>query len=84
MKYIKKPIPVDALQWTGDNFSAIQDFMIGCPVVITTRNELIISTLEGDMRAPVGSWIIRGAANEYYPCRRDIFEQTYEPVKENI
>lgn len=82
MYYIKKPIPVEAIQWTGDNFDEIHNFIRNKPVVITTFNELIISTLEGEMKAPIGSWIIRGPLGEYYPCRKDVFEITYEPVEE--
>ena len=79
LRYIKKPIPIDALQWTGENFDEIHEFVTNKPIVITGNNELIISTLEGDMRAPEGSWIIRGPLGEYYPCRREVFEETYEP-----
>lgn len=80
MKYVKKPIPVEAIQWTGHNFDKIHDFVTNNPIVITGKNEIILSTLEGDMRAPEGSWIIRGPMGEYYPCRGDVFEETYEPV----
>ena len=40
-----------------------------------------IATLEGEMEAEAGSWIIRGVNGEYYPCKPDIFEKTYEPVE---
>lgn len=80
MQYIKKPIPIEAIQWTGNNFDEIHDFVTNKPIFITGSNEIIISTLEGDMRAPEGSWIIRGPMGEYYPCRREVFEETYEPV----
>lgn len=80
MYYIKKPIPVEAIQWTGNNFNEIYDFIIGQPIVVTTFNELVISTLEGDMKAPVGSWIIRGPLGEYYPCRQEVFKETYEAI----
>jgi hypothetical protein len=43
---------------------------------------LVIHTLEGDMRAKAGDWIIRGVKGEYYPCKPDIFAATYEPVEE--
>ena len=56
--------------------------MTNRPVVVTGNNEVIISTLEGDMRAPEGSWIIRGPLGEFYPCRGEVFEETYEPVEE--
>jgi len=41
----------------------------------------VIKTLEGDMVASIGDYIIRGIKGEYYPCKPDIFEMTYEPVK---
>ena len=83
MRYIKKPIAVEAIQWTGDNFQEVREFMNDAHVVITMYDELIIPTLEGDMKAPKDSWIIRGEPyHEYYPCRREVFEATYEPVEE--
>lgn len=51
------------------------------PVVVEayqTDKEMIIHTLEGDMRANVGDWIITGLRGEQYPCKPDIFEKTYE------
>jgi hypothetical protein len=44
--------------------------------------EMIITTLEGVMKVNVGDWIIRGVDDEIYPCKPDIFEQTYEPAEE--
>lgn len=41
----------------------------------------IIPTLEGDMRADIGDWIIRGVQGEFYPCKPDIFAATYEAVE---
>lgn len=55
------------------------------PVVVEaykTSKELIIKTLEGDMKASVGDWIITGINGEQYPCKPDIFKKTYEPVEE--
>ncbi len=43
---------------------------------------VVVHTLEGDMRANAGDWMIRGVKGEYYPCRDDIFRLTYEPVDE--
>lgn len=54
------------------------------PVVIEayqTDKEMIIHTLEGDMKASVGDYIITGVHDEQYPCKPDIFEETYEPTK---
>ena len=77
MKFVKKPIPIDAVQWTGYNFDEIANFMKDNHPVIAGTNSLLISTLEGEMKAIPGSWIIRGPKGEYYPCREDIFEETY-------
>lgn len=55
------------------------------PVIIEayqTDKEQIIHTLEGDMKADAGDYIITGVKGEQYPCKPDIFEQTYEPVEE--
>lgn len=55
------------------------------PVIIEafqTDREMIIHTLEGDMKANVGDYIITGLRGEKYPCKPDIFEQSYELVKE--
>ena len=81
--YIKKPIPVAAVQWTGNNFKEILEFMEGCGhcPIVKMNNDLIISTLEGEMSCPIDSYVLRGPAGEFYPCRRDIFEETYEEVK---
>ena len=56
------------------------------PVVIEayqTDKELIIQTLEGPLRAVPGDWIITGVRGEQYPCKPDVFEQTYSPVSDN-
>ena len=49
---------------------------------LTQDGKLKISTLEGDMFADRGDWIIKGVKGEYYPCKPDIFEATYEVVKD--
>ena len=60
LRYVKKPIPIEAIQWDGNNFEEIQEFMREHNVIKTSHNELIIPTLEGEMKAPIESWIIRG------------------------
>ena len=93
MKYRKKPVVVEAIRWTGDNLEEIKAF-VGRrleywyndaawevqkgPVTI----EMKIKTLEGDNYVSIGDYIIRGVAGEYYPCKPDIFEKTYEPVED--
>lgn len=80
MKYIKKPIPIDAIQWNGDNVEEILNFMLGnCPI-FSGNGEITINTLEGKMNAPLGSYIIKGVDGEFYPCRREIFEASYTKI----
>lgn len=82
MKYVKKPIPIEAIQWTGSNFNEIENFMIGNHPIFDANSNIIIDTLEGKMSTSPGSYIIRGVEGEYYPCRKDIFEATYSPINE--
>lgn len=84
MKYIKKPIPIEAIQWTGDNVKEILDFMSSnCPI-FSSNGEITINTLEGKMNAPLGSYIIKGVDGEFYPCRKEIFETSYAKVCEHL
>ena len=82
-KYKKKPVEIEALQWTGDNLTELLSFCPMCylkPIPGVTYNELIISTLEGPMKASVGDYIIKGIKSEFYACKPDVFELTYEEV----
>lgn len=85
-KYRKKPVVIDAYQWNpSDCPSALPDWLwatIGQrPQLFNERTgALIIRTLEGDMVAEPGDWIIRGVKHELYPCKPDIFAATYEPA----
>lgn len=79
MKYRKKPVVIEALQYTGDNADEIIKFTKGL-VQVGVGKSLIIPTLEGDHIASVGDYIIKGVNGEFYPCKPDIFEQTYEKV----
>ena len=81
-KYRKKPVVIEAIQWGGKkdwweagNFIPFNKYEI-------EGECLLIKTLEGTMRANKGDYIIRGVNGEYYPCKPDIFEKTYEMVKE--
>ena len=89
-QYRKKPVVVEARQFFGTtkNAAEIKDWAFGWGVRISdgimldedhTRT-LDIDTPEGVMVAQPGDWIIRGILNEFYPCKPDIFEQTYEAV----
>ena len=80
--YRKKPVVIEAFQWTGDA-DQIDDPVwiveaIKTGKVIIGQGILQIETLEGVMEAKPGDWIIKGVQGEIYPCKPDIFEQTYE------
>ena len=80
MKFRKKPVVIEAIQWTGENYADVRAFA-GAGSVHHTRSDgtdgLRIETLEGVMAANVGDWIIRGVKGEFYPCKPDIFAATY-------
>ena len=87
-KYRKKTVVIEAVQWTGDNFEEIQKMLINADenrVIMPHPNEdddsLLIVTLEGEMRADKGDYIIKGVQGEFYPCKPEIFGQTYEKVE---
>lgn len=85
-RYCKKPITIEAIQWTGDNLEEVEKFTKNSPTGRTVLphpyNEecLLIVTLEGEMRADKNDYIIKGVQGEFYPCKPDIFEATYEEV----
>lgn len=80
-KYRKKPVVIEAVQHNGTNYDEIKDFMKVNELVSEYLGEvLVIETLEGTMRADNGDYIIKGVQGEFYPCKPDIFEQTYEKV----
>ena len=81
-KYRKKPVVIEALQFDGENHDAIVAFAgISINVGYIDRG-MTIDTLEGMMTANPGDWIIKGVKGEFYPCKPDIFEATYE-IAEN-
>lgn len=86
-KFRKKPVVIEAVQWKGDNEHDVIDWFdaIGVQYSMTVKDngvkdQLSIVTLEGDMLARPGWWIIRGVAGEFYPCEPGIFNQTYDEV----
>jgi hypothetical protein len=81
-RYVKKPIPITAIQWTGDNAKELAEFTNGRCQFRVGRPSIKIPTLEGDMGANIGDYIIRGVDGEFYPCRQDIFLKTYEKIGE--
>jgi hypothetical protein len=82
MKYRKKPVVIEAVQWTGDNANEVAWFAEGKAILGVFHDGFDIHTLEGVMRANVGDYIIKGVNGEFYPCKPGIFEKTYEKVGE--
>lgn len=71
----KKPVVIEAIQFTGD-FDEIERFVGGDAEL--RDGELIVATLEGPLRAAPDDWIIKGVKGEFYPCKPEIFAETYE------
>jgi hypothetical protein len=82
-KYRKQPVVVDAMLWDGVGSSALKAFMLPVQPIFRSAatGVAVIPTLEGDMYAQPGDWIIKGIKGEFYPCKPDIFAATYEPVE---
>jgi len=81
-KFRKKPVVIEAMQWCGNNFQELEDFGSQRHIISNPDGTLTIETLEGNHTAQKNDWIIRGVQGEVYPCKPDIFEQTYEEVAE--
>lgn len=78
--YKKKPVVVEAVQWTGENHAEMCEFIDPEVFEIKPKEGLIIHTLEGDHHASPGDYIIKGVNGAFYPCKPDIFAKTYEPA----
>jgi len=78
LKFRKKPVVIEAWQWTAAMCAGMESFPPG--VIRVDDGPAYIDTLEGKMKVSIGDWIIRGVQGEYYPCKPDIFEATYESV----
>lgn len=86
-KFRKKPVVIEAIQWDGklETLAEIVLFVLPRRAVMPLESsngkeaaKLYIETLEGDMKAEVKDWIIKGVQGECYPCKPDIFDKTYE------
>lgn len=79
----KKPVVIEAVQFDGTNCIAILRFMKSphwANLELHDTDIPVIHTLEGEMTASKGDWIIKGLKGEFYPCKPDIFAATYDPV----
>ena len=90
-KFRKKPVVIDAFLLLPNSEERAWKFpwwllnaVINQPPVarVAADGSIFIKTLEGEMHAQIGDWIIRGVKGELYPCKPDIFEATYEPVED--
>lgn len=94
MKYRKKPVTIEAMQVTTNNRQDVISWILDGGADVHIEHAYIIKvqgleetyafevkTLEGFMTAKYGDFIIKGVQGEFYPCREDIFEQTYEEAK---
>lgn len=95
-KFVKKPVVIEAIQYTGTNLKEVLEFTGKHPswhkwfdsfesyqkYVDGDNGNFHIVTPEGTMKASIGDWIIEGVSGEHYPCKPDIFKQTYQLVTE--
>ena len=80
--YVKKPVIVEAFRFTNEDRDRVF-YWVTCtrfPGYENGKPVLIIRTLEGDMIAHLGDWIIKGVKGEFYPCKDDIFQETYSEL----
>lgn len=81
MKFRKKPVVIEAVQWTGSNLDELRAFVPKEFRHNKIHQPMGIVTLEGVVTVSEGDWIIRGIKGEFYPCKPDIFEKTHEAVE---
>ena len=81
-KYRKKPVIIEAIQWAGDNIEEIKQFTKSS-ITYTGGDFFYVPTLEGVMKASLNDYIVKGIDGEYYPCKPNIFELTYELIERN-
>jgi len=78
--YRKKPVTIEAVQFTGHNFEEIEKFA-GGNYRTFEDGEMVIETLEGNMHVSINDFIIKGVEGEFYPCKMGIFWKTYDELK---
>jgi hypothetical protein len=80
-QFRKKPVVIEARQLMADNHVLISNWCAGTIRNVSGYgNVVVIHTLEGEMQAQQGDWVIKGIKGEFYPCKPEIFEATYEQV----
>lgn len=84
MRARKKPVEVEVVRWSGDNFIEIDEFITVEHETYPKDGFIFIETLEGTMKADIGDYIIKGVNGEFYPCKPDIFEKTYDILNPSL
>lgn len=79
-KYRKKPVVIEAMKFQKGVTPDMIHAVLGSNPVTFEIPHFYIVTLEGKMEVSLGDWIIKGVNGEFYPCKPDIFEKTYEIV----
>ncbi len=88
-KYRKKPLIIEAIQWDGDDRGIVAfelkemgcHFSYGACIEDGDKFELLIHTSEGTMTAEIGDYVIKGIKGEFYACKPNIFEESYEALE---
>ena len=86
-KFVKKPVVIEAIQYNGINITEIESFVGAKLSTIMSSvgdTHLLIPTLEGYMKTSKGDYVIKGIKGEFYPCKPDIFEKTYDVVEDGV
>jgi len=78
-KFKKKPIVIQALQYSGsdDSYNELKQFINKKVGIWRIQSGVKIRTLEGDMTVSINDWVIKGVRGEFYPCKPDIFKEIY-------
>lgn len=95
MKFRKKPVIIEAMQFDGwirtadpicrwANDGAEEPWITYVTIRGVEAEDMMVHTLEGDMGVSPGDWVIKGVKGEFYPCKPDIFEATYDRVQEPL
>lgn len=79
-RYRKRPVVVEAMRYDGENYEDIRQFALGNVRKYSRKATLVVCTIEGAVGVDPPVWIVKGVKGEFYPCKPDIFEATYEEV----
>ena len=81
MKYRRRPIEVEAVRWTGDNFDEVAEFVNGEAIYQDAESNWVVATPHGAVLADLGDWIVKDVRGQFYPCVDEVFAETYEEAE---